>query len=149
MCKLKHKAQASFEFFMRYGWVILVFLVAIISLIYSGVLGGHDKSCNLRPGIACIDSKITGNAVKLVLQNTKSEDITISSIEVGDCSGINFGVLEVGKQETFTVSGCNNQVDNEFNEEVNIDYSGRSGLTHTNKGKILGKVETDSSIPTG
>lgn len=144
----RNKSQAALEFLMTYGWAILVVLIAIAALAYFGVLS-PDKfiptRCVLEQGIGCMDFKINENSVTLVLINGKGEDITISSIKVRDCTGTDSGLLGNRQQITFVVDGCSNTVNEKFIGDLNITYTGETGLTHKNKGNVVGKVESGVS----
>ena|SRR3989338_5245906 len=68
----------------------------------------------------------------------------ISDIKVRNCNGTATGVLRNGREGTFIVDGCGNKVNKKFIGEVNISFSGETGLTHKNRGNIVGKVEAGS-----
>ncbi len=141
---MHNKSQAALEFLMTYGWVIMVVLIAIGALSYFGVLSPDrlvPEKCFLEPGIGCADFKVNENSVTLVLRNGKGEDITITSIKVGSCSGTDSGALQNSQQARFIVSGCSNIANEKFDEEINITYSGETGLTHKKRGNIVFKVE--------
>ncbi len=141
---MQNKSQAALEFLMTYGWVIMVVLVAIGALVHFGVLRSDKlvpEKCFLEAGIGCSDFKVNENSVTLVLRNGKGEDITITSIKVGSCSGTDFGSLQNGQQAQFLISGCSNTANKKFNEEINITYTSESGLAHKNRGSIAFKVE--------
>ena len=139
----KGKSQAAMEFLMSYGWAILVVLVAIAALSYFGVLISDrlvQKKCFIESGIACADFTIQEDSVTLVLRNGRGEDITVSDITVGNCSGTGSGFLKNGEQALFVVTGCTNVVSEKFKGEVNLTYTGESGLEHIDAGKVQGKV---------
>lgn len=136
---------------MTYGWAIMVVLVAIGALAYFGALS-PDKfvpnRCAIEPGIGCTDFKVQQDSITLVLRNGKGEDITITSIKVGKCTGTASGALKNGLQSKFAVGGCSNTVSNKFNEEVNITYSSESGLPHIKRGNIAYRVEAGNAFAT-
>lgn len=149
--KKEAKSQAALEFLMTYGWVIMVVLVSIGALAYFGVLGPDKfvpRRCALEPGIGCRDFKVQEDAVTLVLMNGKGEDVTITSIKVGSCTGTTTGSLKNGEEATFRVGGCNNAVSEKFNEEVNITYTSESGLIHKKRGNVADKVESGNAFTT-
>jgi hypothetical protein len=147
---LGKNAQAAMEFLMTYGWAIMVVLVAIGALAFFGVLN-PDKfipsRCALEPGIGCMDFNVNENSVTLVLRNGKGEDVTISSIKIGECSGTASGSLRNDEQAAFTISGCSNAANNKFIGDLNITFTGATGLTHKNRGNLVGRVQTGSQEP--
>ena len=145
------RAQAALEFLMTYGWVIMVVLVAIGALAYFGVLSPDKfvpRRCSLEPGIGCRDFKVQEDAVTLVLRNGQGEDITVTSIKVGSCTGTTTGSLKNGEEATFRVRECNNVANGKFKEDVNITYTSESGLTHKKKGNLVDKVESGNAFTT-
>lgn len=85
--KLK-KSQAALEFLMTYGWVIAISSVAIVALAYFGVLSPDrffPSKCFIRPGIGCIDFKISSTSITLVLKNSLHSDIDTIGLWIGDC----------------------------------------------------------------
>ena len=79
------KAQAAMEFLMTYGWAVLIVLAAIAALAYMGVLNPDrylPDRCTMPAGIACLDYTITGNTVKLTMQNAAGIDMTNPTINL-------------------------------------------------------------------
>ena len=137
------------EFVMNYGWAILVVLVAIGALAYFGVLNLDKfvpRSCVLKPGIGCDDFKVNTNSVTFVLRNGIGKDLTISSIEVEDCTGAAFGTLNNGQANTYVVDGCNNGIDSRFDKEINISYTTDTGISHVMAGKVVDTVENGTGV---
>jgi len=146
----KNKAQAALDFLMTYGWAIMVVLVVIGALSYFGLLSPDKfipRKCSLEPGISCTDFRINGDSATLVIKNTRGENIDISEIRVGNCSGANYGILKDGEQGIFVVGGCDNTGNNKFSGDIDITYAGESGLSRMNKGSIFGEVENGLGIP--
>jgi hypothetical protein len=145
---MKKRGQAAMEFLMTYGWAIMVVLVAIGSLSYFGVLSPDKfvpRRCALEPGIACMDFSVNENSVTLVLKTARGEDITINNIKAGNCTGTSSGFMRNGEQATFVIGGCSNTVSKKFIGSLNVTYTGETGLTHKNRGNIVGKVESGTS----
>jgi len=141
--KGKSKSQAAMEFLMSYGWAILVVLVAIVALSYFGVLSPDrfvGRKCAIEPGIGCTDFTIQEDSVTLVLRNGRGEDISVSAISIGSCSGTGTGSLKNGQQAQFIVTGCSNVVSEKFKGDVSLTYIGESGLAHTTIGEVQGRV---------
>lgn len=145
---MKKRGQAAMEFLMTYGWAIMVAMVAIGALSYFGVLSPDKfvpRRCALEPGIACMDFEINENSVILVIMTARGEDITINNIKVGNCTGTVSGFMRNGEQATFVIGGCSNTVSKKFIGDLNITYTGETGLTHKNRGNIVGKVGSGTS----
>ena len=145
------RAQAALEFLLTYGWAIMVVLIAIAALAYFGVLSPDNfmpKRCVLEPGIGCTDFKVQQDSVTLVLKNGKGEDITITSVNVGSCTGTASGSLKNNAESKFIVGGCSNAVSSKFNGEVNIVYASESGLSHKKRGNVADKVESGNAFTT-
>ncbi len=134
---------------MTYGWAIMVFLVAIVALYYFGILS-MDKfvpdRCVIEAGIGCIDHRIKDTFVELVFMNSKGEDITVSGIDVGGCTGSASGMLRNGEQKTFKVTGCSLTSSDKHVGEFSVTYTSSSGLEHKALGKVSGKVDQSNLI---
>src|SRR3989338_8636331 len=143
--KIKRNAQAALEFLLTYGWAIMVVLLAIGSLSYFGILSPDNfvpRRCALEPGIGCMDFKVQEDSVTLVLRNGQGEDVDISGIKIKNCTGTVSGFLKNGEQNTFIIGGCSNIVNEKFIGNINITYTGETGLAHKNRGNIVGKTES-------
>lgn len=87
----KRRAQVSMEFLMTYGWAIMIVMIAIGALAYSGVFNTTNfigDYCSIKGSIMCKDSVITsykgpGNdAVTLKLENGVGKNIVIRYINI-------------------------------------------------------------------
>tara|TARA_Y100000310_G_scaffold217822_1_gene218937 strand:+ start:25918 stop:27036 length:1119 start_codon:yes stop_codon:yes gene_type:complete len=146
--KIKHKSQAALEFLMTYGWVVMVVLVAIGALAYFGVLSPDlfvSSKCFLESGLGCADFKVDENSVTIVLRNGKGGDITVSNIQVKNCTGADIGFLGNGAEDTYIIDGCSHTPNEKFNGDINITYTTESGLRHKNVGNIVDNVEGGTS----
>ncbi len=81
------KAQAAMEFLMTYGWAILIVIVAIGSLTYSGVLGGATflpEKCTISTGsgLFCEDFAASPGIVILRLRNALPNPVTITEATI-------------------------------------------------------------------
>lgn len=149
--KKEVKSQAALEFLMTYGWAVMIVLIAIAALAYFGVLSPDKfvpRRCALEAGIGCRDFKVQEDAVTLVLRNGQGEDVAVTSIRVGSCTGTTTGSLKNGKEAAFRVGGCNNAASSKFKEDVNITYTSESGLTHKKRGNLVDKVESGNAFTT-
>ncbi len=143
------KAQAAMEFLMTYGWAILVVLLAIAALAYFGVLNPGKylpSSCTLGTGLSCNDFKVDGTAdtVTLVITNGMGEDLNPFNVSIaGDCVGDALAVdgLVDGEKETIIISCASDITGSKFKEDITMQYTSESGLSHTKTGSISTQVE--------
>ncbi len=139
------RGQAALEFIATYGWVFLVVMVAIATLSYFGVLSPDRflaSKCVLHSGIACTDFRVNEDSVTVVLRNGRGDDMTITEITIGGCTGSTNGSLQNGEQAQFVVDGCNYIPYDRANAEINVTYYLALGeLSHTTVGNIIAKVE--------
>jgi hypothetical protein len=146
----KMKSQAATEFLMTYGWMVTVVMVAIGALAYFGVLSPDKflpRKCVLEAGLGCKDFKVNEDSAKIVIDNSKGEDITVTRIDVSGCSGTASGLLNNGQSGTFTIGGCNNAIGGKVKGNVNISYNSESGLNHKNVGNLIDKIQGGTSAP--
>ena len=148
-----NKGQAAMEFLMTYGWAILVVLVAIAALAYFGVLNPGrylPDSCIITPGMSCDDFKVTSADAQLILRNGLGEDLSGVSIAIAGCTASaeadgndawNDGSI-LGGTDGITLAGCSNgNAGARFSQDVNVGYTGSSGINHTVTGTLTTKVE--------
>ena len=142
------KAQAAMEFLMTYGWAILVVLIAISALAYFGVLNPSrflPESCTLVPGMSCVDFKVDTSSATLVIQNGMGQDLdnfTVNMTGQG-CTKENLSIFKDADQQTFAIS-CNDLNDKSgqrLKEDIIIFFKSESGITHTETGQLITKVE--------
>ena len=147
MISLRKKAQAAMEFLMTYGWAILVVLIAISALTYFGVLNPSKflpEKCDMVPGLNCIDHKVTTTQIQLVINNGMGQDLKNFTISMNDCTApiLSNYTFQDATKNTFTLTGCNNgESGDRFKKSLSINFTSESGLTHTEPGQIITKVE--------
>jgi hypothetical protein len=145
---MPRRGQVAIEFLMLYGWAFLIVLAAIALLAYTGVFNPGrfiKEGCMLDAGIGCIGHAVKEDAVILVLQNGKDEDLSISSITVEGCAGNASGTLTNGNRSRFTIGGCSNAAGARFNGNIRLSYAGDSGLAHTMGGSVVDVVDAGSA----
>lgn len=149
------RSQAAMEFLMTYGWAILVVIISIAALSYYGVVdigvSGVPNQCTLTPGLACIDFVIGSNSIYLVISNSLGEDVTITDIDLKYCDGAPVSealYLKNGQRATYVIPDCN-IVEKRYESQLNISFSGESGIAHKAVGKIVGKLSTLGSVNVG
>ncbi len=143
---MEKKGQAALEFLMTYGWAILVVLVAIGALAFFGVLS-PDKflpsKCTLQPGLACTDHKVTPGIVTVVVKNGYGSDILVNDVRAENCGTSQpAATLKNGAQTSYAIT-CSTAISGtKYSGTLNISYTNAdSGLTRTNLGNIVAKVE--------
>jgi len=144
------KAQAAMEFLMTYGWAILVVLLAIAALAYFGVLNPGKylpSSCTLGTGLGCNDFKVEANKVTLVITNGMGEDLNSFNVTIGGACGSaatpgnNGDALSDGEKDTFVINCTTPITSSKFKEDITIQYTSESGLSHIKTGSISTQVE--------
>ena len=149
---IKRKSQAALEFFLTYGWVIMVILVVIGALTNAGLLNIEKlaaEECTAGIGLGCIDFRIDENSGTFALINGLGQNIQLESIEMGDCNAKNLGSLNNGQKGAFSISGCENKPDEKINSNIKFRYKTETGLIHTVEGKVIGIVEQGVTPVTG
>lgn len=147
-------SQAALEFLMTYGWSILVVLVGIAALAYSGVLSPDKflpEKCVLPVGITCLDYKVESYRVILVLQNAQGEQMIIDSVAVSannqQCSDNETIVLNNDAKAIITITECNNgAVGGKFDGTINVIYTLEEKLTHNIAGTLRTRVVEGQSL---
>ena len=142
------KGQAALEFLMTYGWAILVVLVAIGALAFFGVLS-PDKflpsKCTLQPGLACVDHKVTPGVITVVIKNGYGSDITMNDVRAQNCGSLQpAATLSNGGQLTYAITCISvpGTSGGKYSGVLNISFTNAdSGLTKTNLGNIVAKIE--------
>jgi len=149
------RAQAAMEFLMTYGWAILVVLIVISALAYSGVLDPSallpDK-CVFASGVICENFAIESSRITMILQNHLGSKITVDGINVTQtdgqtCAMVGTSELDLDAKGTFIIIGCNNGFDGEkFSGEILFRYT-KEGLflSHDLSGSISAKVTEGST----
>ena len=142
---MRKKGQAAMEFLMTYGWAILVVLIAISALTYFGVLNPSKflpEKCTLIPGLICIDHKATGDTIDLVIDNGMAQDLQNFSISMGGCTSSVSQSFQDAKQLTIQLTNCDNgESGARVKADINISFKSESGLSHTEIGQLITKVE--------
>ena len=143
---MRKKGQAAMEFLMTYGWAILVVLIAISALAYFGVLNPSKflpETCVLVPGLSCVDHKATNTTILLVLSNGMGQDLQGFSVAVGTCTASTGILFSDANQTLFNLSGCSNgAIDAKLKEDIIMSFTSEAGLTHTETGQLITKVES-------
>lgn len=131
---------------MTYGWAILVVLAAVGALAYFGVLSPDKflpEKCILEPGLTCIGSKVSPTETTVYIANGLGKTITVTSLQIGDCSSAFSSQMQSGNTSSFVLSGCNNGVARDkYKGEITLSYTEKeTGLTKKAYGNIVTKIE--------
>ena len=134
---------------MTYGWAILVVLIAISALAYFGVLNPSrflPESCTLVPGMSCVDFKVDTSEAILIIQNGMGQDLYNFTVDMTgqNCTkNDSLGTFNDADQQTFTIncSDLNGKNGQRLKEDIIISFKSESGITHTETGQLITKVE--------
>ncbi|MFA5797841.1 MAG: hypothetical protein WC916_07470 [Candidatus Woesearchaeota archaeon] len=155
---MQHKqGQAALEFLMTYGWAIVVVLVAIGALAYSGALNPsktQSNRCMSQAGLGCMGMPIISDTmIAFTLANAVGSGIHLSNTSEypSRCSNIYFcdqgnitctaGTKDVEDGGLFTVvTNCNIE-SSQIKEDFFIKYTkGSSSTTYSGIITVAGRV---------
>ena len=137
----KTEAPPVIEFFITYGWAILVILVGLGIFIYFGLINIEGDTCKIAPKLKCKEFSVEEDKVILTIENKMDQLLLGIDVTVEGCSDIDKGnILDKEKEETFIITGCNNKVGEEFNNKINFTYIAEDGKTYSKIGKIIKTV---------
>ena len=77
------KAQAAMEFLMTYGWALLVVLIVIGVLTYSGFANISNllpEKCTFSISVNCLDHSVKKDSIRLSLENAAGREMVVRSI---------------------------------------------------------------------
>ena len=77
------KAQAAMEFLMTYGWALLVVLIVIGVLMYSGFANISNllpEKCTFSISVNCLDHSVKKDSIQLRLENAAGRAMVVRSI---------------------------------------------------------------------
>jgi len=152
----KSKGQAAMEFLMTYGWAILVVIIAISTLAYTGVIDPYKflpHNCFLIPGLDCEDFNVdaTTGQVQLFIRNGIGRDLDFTTLNidvdldgVGDCTPIDPPLItKYSLSEQINIPGCPmGSTGERFSGSIIGNYLlGEGNLEYTLSGSLVSKVE--------
>ncbi len=158
--KKRKKAQAALEFLVNYGWVILVLIVVLGSLVYFGVLEpATAEYCIFPPGIDCVGkASVNETGVVFVLINNNmgsSLNITGVSSDNFNINQYSFGAgranittevnnsiyVQDGGLFTVYITGNMPETGEKFRADIKLHYLNiDTGLKTVTEGTVLGRV---------
>lgn len=144
---MKKRAQAAMEFIMSYGWVIIIVLIAISTILYfvkphRMILG---QNCILSPGLHCKSYKADTDGITLLIGNPTRKDIRVTAINFSnhlECTLTSQKLIRSGSSETLTVS-CDPPLTTgtQFRDDIKIIYDETGGIQDVvNSGTVLLRV---------
>ena len=77
------RGQAAMEFLMTYGWAILVVLIVIGVLLYSGFANISNllpEKCTFSISVKCLDHSVKKDSIQLRLENAAGREMVVRSI---------------------------------------------------------------------
>jgi len=137
------RGQSAMEFLMTYGWAILVVLIVLGALFYLGVFSPKIvSSCNIQAPFVCKDIQIKENGVVVSIGSKNIQNGIVQSITVNgqDCEIID-GNLNNNQINNIECEGIEVEEGSKVSVDINIDYTKKSGLSHSLIGKGSGSVE--------
>ncbi len=140
--ELEKKSQAPvLEFFITYGWAILVILVGLGILVYFGLINIEGSTCKIAPKLRCKEFNVEQDKVILTIENKMDQLLLGVDVGVKGCSEMDMGnILDKGKEDTFIITGCNYKVGDKVNTLINFTYVLEDGKTYTKIGKLIKTV---------
>jgi hypothetical protein len=161
---MMRKSQATVEFLLTYGWVVLAVLVVIAALSYFGVLNPFaqlPEKCVVPAGFVCVDHVVSDEGVMVRLQNGAGKDAVIkkiifsSSALAGNCStGVIVGFLKAGDTKNFVAAdpaacGAVGGGVNKYKVEVEYSWLDSYTITHKGFGDLVSAVDAGAELGSG
>jgi len=139
---LEKKSQApALEFFITYGWAIMVILVGLGIVIYFGLINIEGSTCKIAPKLNCKEFNIEQDRVTLTIQNRMDQLLLGVDVGVEGCEEMDTGnILDKGREETFIMNSCDFKIGDEIDNLVNFTYIDQNGQPYIKIGKIKKKV---------
>ncbi|MFH0875668.1 MAG: hypothetical protein V1859_07055 [archaeon] len=132
------RSQAFAEFFITYGWALLVILVALGILVYFGLVNVEGSTCKIAPKIQCKDYQLENDKVILTIQNNMGELLLGVDVGVQGCTEMDQGnILDKDKQDIFVINGCGFKIGDRVDTLINFTYITEEGKTYTKIGKLI------------
>ena len=139
------RGQAATEFFMTYGWAIVLLVLAIATLIVIGVFQRDiSTSCDVDEPFSCQDAFITENAIVLKIAAKEFGTAQVESITINDqpCPKI-IGREALTPEGLTTVRclGISLTEEQQLQAEVKIKYKKLGSIViHTARGIVTGQA---------
>jgi hypothetical protein len=148
------RGQSALEYLVTYGWAILVIVIIAALLAYFGVFNPSryvsEKQASGFVAFGVTDWNILASTDDLTIKltNNGANKVTISSVVLNGTASGNATAsptsISPGETTTVTSDGAifTGAVGDSYDVTVSITYTDtKSGLAHTETGKLMGKVE--------
>ncbi len=148
------RAQAAMEFLMTYGWAIMIVLMGIGALTYTGVLNPDilvRDQCTLLSSFSCNDFSITQSSIQLSLSNNIGKTVNITGIVANmsdgssTCRTSGTTLFNPGERKVIVLdSGCSLPIGRKptLSLSVNFYFDGTDPkYNYTVTGELTGKVQ--------
>lgn len=141
-----NRGQAPLEFIIKYGGVLFIIIAIVITLSALGIFRFDtflSPNCNFPTGITCLDYKISQTGLRLVLQNTFTQDITLTNIRQieQNCTGAPVQ-LPRGKTAILTITSCRNGPSSSaYAGTITFTIETSHGATREAEASIRGNVQ--------
>jgi hypothetical protein len=145
------KAQTTIEFFMTYGWVIIVIVALVAILIYSDAFRAPvSEKCVFAAssGLFCDKAAVYSNSnITIKLKNSLQEDININadsmvSYKGNVCGLVQSKMIKSKASEILVFKDCPNLIKsgNIIKARVSIKYTDSSGFPKEASGTLVAQV---------
>lgn len=150
------KAQAGMEFFMTYGWAILIVTVGLGALVKLGVFSPAKflpETCSFAMELSCVGKSlvsVSDNTITFVLSNNVGYKITLltaGTATSGDCtfSSVKYDDAEAdldvshGEMATVQITCSNDIQEGRFKSDIFLPYtSSQSNMDH----RLIGHIQS-------
>ncbi|MCK4521469.1 MAG: hypothetical protein KAU20_02765 [Nanoarchaeota archaeon] len=108
LVKKELKKPSTIDFFITYGWAILVIIIGISAFFWWQFFDIDRESCEFTEGsgLLCEDFDVTNESVRLAIRNLNNKTVKIEEIKINSCF-INPNIdMGVDSKNVFTI-GCN------------------------------------------
>ena len=146
------RGQASTEFLVSYGWVLLLLITAIVVMVlYTNISKSTliGEECDIALGFSCSDFYVDEGSINMVVKNNLDWDLGSVKFTFDDCViDSNERPLETGESATFSLAECSS-VSGEFFKSkglfVNYTFAGSNTIEHQKSVSITTVVEGGNS----
>ncbi len=144
---MRKKEESTTDFLITYGWAILVIILGIGSLFYSGE---PSERCRISgsSGLSCTEFTISPSAssISLNIKNSLAENLTIkrNSSAIGPCAADSDVAIQAKNESSITFSCAADAVNmtsgNKIKESISLVFEGADKISKTAAGSLIAKV---------
>lgn len=138
-----HKRGSAITFLRTHGWAVMLALVAIIALVYMGIinLGSYlPGSCIIAPFISCEISKLAPDgSITLNIKNEGTAELNNADIKIGDTDGEcdPANSIDAGLWTTCTAKVAAGTTGGKFTDTVTFTYTDDDTQSQKKTGELL------------